>query len=108
MPKWYKAATSNGIAAEHIPLYDSDKFQLAINYREGYESIGGWVPGYFFVGVLCKNPHYGHLYVHQMNRIATAEDAVEWIWRFTGFPHASIKELKKVIDTNGNLPRDLR
>jgi hypothetical protein len=105
MLKWREASSFSGIGAEHIPLYDNDEFHLVINYIKGYESAGaGWITGYFFIGVSCKNPCYGHLFIRQMDRITTAEEAVKWVWEFTGFPHASVKELQKVIDTNGNPP----
>jgi hypothetical protein len=104
MLKWHEASTFNGVGAEHIPLYGNDDFQLVVNYRKGYESTGGWVPGCFFVGVLCKNPRYGNLFIDKMDHLPTAKDAVKWVWEFTGFPHVSIKELERIIDTNGNLP----
>jgi hypothetical protein len=103
MLKWHE--TFDGLAAEHIPLDSDDQFHLVINYRKGYECRdGSWSPGYFFVGVLCRKPLYGHLFVHDKDHIESAEDAVRCVWDFTGFPHASIIELKRIIETNGDLP----
>jgi hypothetical protein len=103
MLKWREAASFDGIGAEPVPLDNKNKFQLVVNYKKGYESTEGWVPGYFFVGVSCKNPQYGNLFVDKIDYVSTAEDVVKWVWEFTGFPHVSVKELKKIIDTNGDL-----
>jgi hypothetical protein len=108
MLKWHEATSFSGIGAEHIPLYGDDEFHLVINYIRGYESTSGWIPGYFFVGVSCKNPRYGNLFLQKTDHITTAEDAVKQVWEFTGFLHASVKELKKIIDTNGDLEKSGR
>jgi hypothetical protein len=103
MLKWYK--TFDGLTAERIPLYDHDDYHLVINFQRGYECVdGSWAPGYFFVGIRSKKPLYGNLFVDDMDHIKSAKEAMQWVWKFTGFPHASQMELQRIIDTNGDLP----
>jgi hypothetical protein len=104
MHKWHEATSFNGIAMDPVPLFNDDKFKLVINYKKGYEIAGGWVPGCFFIGVSCKASRYGNLFIHEIDHVSTAEDAAKWAWEFTKFPYIGIKELQRIIDTNGNPP----